>query len=71
MPGHVPTEDELRAADRIVLVDPNMPGWCRPLFVRFTVRAPRAVEIPVDSQNFMAIEEWMRRIDALGLRPQG
>ena len=67
MPGRNPTDEELRAAERIVLVDPRHPGWERPLYVRLILRGLSTIEIPVDSTDNAAIEAWRRHIEALGL----
>jgi hypothetical protein len=61
------SDSSLQSADRIVLVDPNRPGWCRPLFVRFLLRNEKTVEIPVDSTDQLTIKKWADRIRALHL----
>ena len=67
MPGSEPTDAALRAADRIVLVDPRHPGWYQPLFVRLVLRTSATVEIPVDSANPAAIQDWQQRIQSMNL----
>jgi hypothetical protein len=62
-----PTDDVLRAADRIVLIDPKHPGWYQPLYVRMLLRNSVTVEIPVDSSDQAAIHAWQDRIRRLNL----
>lgn len=63
----LPSDETLRAADRIVLVDPNHPGWCRPLHVRLLLRNSVTVEIPVDSSDRAVVRAWRDRIRRLNL----
>lgn len=60
-------EDRLRIADRIILVDPNRPHWYQPLYVSFVLRNPITIQIPVDSTDSAAIDDWRSRIAALRL----
>jgi hypothetical protein len=63
----LPSERSLRAADRLVLVDPNVPIYYLPLYTRFVPRKGSTLEIPVDSQNPAAIQSWRDRITQLNL----
>jgi hypothetical protein len=54
-------------AGRCRLVDPDRPGWYRPLFVRFMLRNETTVELPVDSSDRRAVQEWADRIRAMNL----
>jgi hypothetical protein len=62
-----PSDDKLRAADRIILVDPNHPGCRRPLYARLLLRHTVTVEILVDSSDRAAIRAWRDRIRRLNL----
>jgi hypothetical protein len=62
-----PSKGLIRAADRIVLVDPATPGWQKvvideippgtPTLLKFLV-----LEIAVDSTDAATIQEWQDRI---------
>ena len=65
-PG-LPTDAALRAADRIMLVDPNRPTWRQPVYVRMVLREATVLEIPVDSTDSVAILNWCDRIRKLDL----
>lgn len=56
------SDEVLRRAGRILLVDPQRPGWYRPLHVRLEMRGRLTVEIPVDSTDVAAIQDWRDRI---------
>jgi len=60
-------DDVIRAADSIMLVDPDQPGWEHPLFVRFILRPSDTLEISVDSSDRIAIQHWHDRIRELNL----
>ena len=62
-----PSDDDLRAADKIVLVDPKRPDWRMPLHVRAGNRTGNEVKIEVDSTNLHVLTAWMDRIKRLGL----
>jgi hypothetical protein len=63
----LPSDDTLRAADRIVLIDPKHPGWYEPLYVRMQLRNSVTVEIPVDSSDRAVIRVWRDHIRRLNL----
>jgi hypothetical protein len=72
--GHVmdssfPTDDHIRKADAVFLVDHEL-QWKRlsfslPLARRVGFGPHRSVEIPVDSQNREQVEEWDKRVKQL------
>jgi hypothetical protein len=63
----VPTDEALRNADRIILIDPHRPGWCQPLHANFVLSHQKTVEIPVDSSDQQVLQEWRDRIQSLHL----
>ncbi|HUQ72753.1 MAG TPA: hypothetical protein VM165_24715 [Planctomycetaceae bacterium] len=62
-----PSDRSLRAADRLVLVDPNDPIFYRPIYIRFVQRSGGTLEIPVDSRNPAVVDQWRDRIGKLNL----
>jgi hypothetical protein len=62
-----PADSLLRAADRISLIDPSVPGW-QQLIVDNIPPAPRSlmmylvVDIPVCSTDVDVIQAWRERI---------
>lgn len=61
------SDDALRMADRIILVDPNRPGWYQPLYVNFQMGHQRTVEISVNSTDAAAVQEWRDHIRGMNL----
>jgi hypothetical protein len=59
------SDDALRAADRIILIDPQRPGWYCPLHVRLVFSHATTLEIPVDSTDAKAIQQWQARVAEL------
>lgn len=63
-----PSDDVLRLADAVTLIDPRVPGWEEQLTVSITQVFPPMergyvlVEIPVDSRNQAQCDLWRTRI---------
>jgi len=66
MPASHPSDDQLRAASKIILVDRSRPGWVMPLHVR-GVGGGGTLEIDVDSTDAAVGLAWRKRINALNL----
>lgn len=57
-----PTDDQLRRADSIVLVDPSHPGWVMPIYSADRPSSNQRLCIPVDSTDYLAHRAWLERV---------
>lgn len=67
MPDGYPTDDELRAADMIVLIDESLPGWSLPLFTGQVngKKSITTIQIKVQAHQRGVLSSWRERIQRL------